>query len=84
MKNNHLEVESLLTQAIKYCMNDRSLSYVQQYLSAAVQELYKVDKKRNRNIVAQKYLEEGKKKNQEWWDMIKKNAAENLNFDLEQ
>ena len=80
MKHNHEQVEAFIKQALQACDYDSAFSETKYYLNAALQALSKVSKKRGRYAATQKAIEAGKKKQQEWWDMLKKNAAEN--FDL--
>ncbi len=80
MKNNHQQVEALLRQAISACSYDNSLSETKSYLGAALRSVQEVGKKRSRSIATQKAIEEGQKKYKEWWEMLKKNAAENIDL----
>ena len=80
MKSNHKEIGSLILQALQACSYDSAFSEVRTYLNASLQALSKVSKKRGRYAATQKAIEESKKKQTEWWNMLKKNAAENFNL----
>lgn len=80
MKKNHQQVEAFIRQALQACSYDSALSDVRYYLNTALQSLSKTSKKRERHAATQKAIEAGKKKYQEWWEMLKKNAANN--FDI--
>jgi hypothetical protein len=79
MKKNHSQIESLIRQAIGACSYDNVLSDTKRHLTSALQAVIEVSKKRNRHVVTQKALAENEKRAKNnwnnWWEMIKKNAA---------
>jgi hypothetical protein len=80
MKKNHQQVEIFIRQAIAACSYDNALTDTKSYLTRALQSIAEVGKKRTRRLASEKAFEEGKKKADAWWDMIKKNAANNINL----
>jgi len=80
VKNNHEKVESLILQALRACNYDSVFSETKHCLNAALASLSKVGKKRSRHAASQKALEEGTNKHRAWWEMLKKNAANNIDL----
>jgi hypothetical protein len=80
MKNNHEIISVFITQALQACSYDSALAEVKSYLGAALQALSKTSKKRGRAAATQQAVAEAKKKHEQWWAMLKKNAKDN--FDL--
>ena len=84
MKNNHQQVENFIRQAIAACSYDSRLSETKTYLAAALNAVGVVTEKRNRHAASQKAFDEGKKKADEWWEMLKKNAANNFKINIDE
>lgn len=85
--NNHEKVELAIRQAINACSYDSVFSETKSYLYLALSALTKVAKKRNRHNATQKAVEEANKKaketQQKWWEMLRKNASNNFNIELD-
>lgn len=78
MKKNHEEVISYIHKAIQACGSDHSFEEAKRYLSVAINSINKVAKKRiNQETQRQYYEAQGKKKQEEWWEMIRRNAKKN-------
>jgi hypothetical protein len=79
MKNNHLKVEAFIKQAITACSYDAALVETRNYLQNALISLSKTANKRAKNQKTQKANEEAiqaaKTAQQQWWEMLMKNAA---------
>jgi hypothetical protein len=84
MKNNHLKVEVYIKQAITACSYHSSLEETRNYLQNALISLSKTTEKRAKN----KKNENIKTQQETWWEMLKKNAANNaannFNIDIEE
>ena len=78
MKKNHAQVESLILKAIAACGNDSVFSDTKMYLGAALQSANKVSQSRNRSTANEAANKAGKAKYDQWWEMLKKNAADNF------
>ena len=79
-KTNHLQVEAFIRQAIQACSYDSAFSETKSYLLAALNAVDKVSKKRSRRVANAKANEAARTKQQEWWEMLKKNASENIDL----
>lgn len=86
MKNNHNEVEAYIRKALAACNYDSALAETKRYLAHALKQIELVSRKRTKNQNNQraneKLEQEKKTKHQEWWDMVRKNAAD-FDWDLE-
>ena len=81
MKNNHLKVENLIRQAIVACSYDSALSETKSFLTHALNKVQATSNKRTRRANTQKENEAAAKtKQEEWWEMLKKNAAKNVDL----
>ena len=77
MKKNHEQVESLIRNAIAACGHDAVFSDTKRFLTSALQSSQKVSQKRNRASANDARNKADKTKYDQWWDMLKKNAAKN-------
>lgn len=83
MKNNHKEVILHIKNAINACQNDMALYDAKISLQKILDAVSKTSNKRSkREEFAKKYHEEAKKKNDNWWKMIKENIKKNIESDL--
>lgn len=80
MKKNHEQVMALIQRAIAECGYDNVMEETKGHLSRALNSVAQVAKKRKRNIATQKANELGRQKHNEWWEMLKKNAAEKIDL----
>jgi hypothetical protein len=84
MKKNHESIIKFIQQALNNVSYDNALVETKKYLLLALQSVQKTAKKRiNNETTRQFYEKQAKDKAKIWWEMIKKNAAENFNLDQE-
>jgi hypothetical protein len=76
MKDNHKKVISLIQEAIKSCSYDDTLLEAKRLLRGALNSASAVGKKRNQRTLEQELRDKAKKKQDEWWNMIKDNVGE--------
>lgn len=76
MKNNEF-VQTYILQAIKYC-TDKNLSETKAYLKAALRSFEDVAKKQKRKNNDMQIEKQRKTQQDQWWEMIKQNAAKNI------
>lgn len=82
-KKNHEQVLQLIQSAIAACGYDSAMATTKSYLASALNAAQVVGTKRNRRLTNEKNNKIAKTKKDEWWDMIRKNAAANAEYNLE-